>query len=86
MRILGLEGQYIMLECNRNGIAISTGSACHTGLQTPTSSMIALGIETKKAKEFFRISFGVYTTANDVTKLTRILKTIMQEHSYRNLQ
>lgn len=86
MRILGLEGQYIMLECNRNGVAISTGSACHTGLQTPTSSMIALGIETKKAKEFFRISFGVNTTANDITKLTRILKTIMQEHSYRNLQ
>src|SRR5699024_8009152 len=26
-----VEGQYIMLECNRNGIAISTGTACQVG-------------------------------------------------------
>ncbi len=29
----GIEGQWLMLECNRRGMAISTGSACQSGMQ-----------------------------------------------------
>ena len=43
LRIEGMEGQYAMLECNRSGLAISTGSACAIGMQEPSRTIMAMG-------------------------------------------
>jgi cysteine desulfurase len=67
--IEGIEGQWLMLECNRLGFAISTGSACSVGMQIPSKTMQALGLTGKKGKEFARISFGRSTQVEDVEKL-----------------
>ena len=37
-----------MLECNRHGIAISTGSACQVGKQEPSKTMLAIGKRMKR--------------------------------------
>lgn len=58
MRISGIEGQWMMLESNRLGFAISTGSACQIGMQTPAKVTQALGLTIDESKEFIRISFG----------------------------
>lgn len=79
MRIKGIEGQLLMLECNRYGFAISTGSACQTGMQLPSKTMEALGITGKSAKEFIRISFGWKTTVNDVQLLGNLIVKIVQD-------
>ena len=76
LRICGVEGQYAMLECNRKGYAISTGSACQTGHQQSSSAMRAMAISKDKAKEFIRISFGKDTVLHDVIDLARCLKGI----------
>ncbi|WP_335376304.1 IscS subfamily cysteine desulfurase [Bacillus sp. JJ1122] len=73
MSIKGIEGQYVMLECNRKGYAISTGTACHTGMVSPAKTMTAMGITGKEAKEFFRISFGRETKAEDVEALAKTI-------------
>lgn len=73
MRIHGVEGQWVILEVNRSGYAISTGTACHTGLQEPSANMQAIGISRKAAKEFFRISFVRSTTLEDVKSLTGLI-------------
>ncbi len=73
MAIKGLEGQFVLLECNRKGFAISTGTACHTGLLSPAKTMTAMNITGKEAKEFFRISFGRGTKQEDVTELGKML-------------
>ncbi|RSD23292.1 IscS subfamily cysteine desulfurase [Mesobacillus subterraneus] len=73
MGIIGVEGQLVLLECNRRGYAISTGTACHTGMLSPAKTMTAMGIEGKAAKEFFRISFGRFTTDKDAEDLGKIL-------------
>ncbi|ALC89811.1 cysteine desulfurase [Bacillus sp. FJAT-18017] len=67
--IAGIEGQWLMLECNRLGYAISTGTACHSGMLSPSKTMQAIGIDGKQAKEFVRISFGTTTSENDAKKL-----------------
>lgn len=86
LRIKGLEGQWVMLEANRKGYAISTGSACQVGLSTPSKTMIALGIDDKSAKEFIRISFGVQTTEADVKGLAQTIIAIIQEAPQRDNQ
>ena len=80
----GIEGQWVLLECNRKGFAISTGSACHSGMLAPASSMTALGYTGKKAKEYFRISLGRDTTEIDVINLADILVSINSEYIDKN--
>ncbi|GAM12042.1 IscS subfamily cysteine desulfurase [Mesobacillus selenatarsenatis] len=81
MAIKGLEGQYVLLECNRKGFAISTGTACHTGMLSPAKTMSAMGIKGKPAKEFFRISFGRETQQEDAVNLGRMLAAINSQVS-----
>lgn len=72
-----VEGQYIMLECNRNGIAISTGTACQVGMQTPSRTMLVMGKSEEEAKQFVRISFGKATTEAEIDQATQVLKEIV---------
>jgi cysteine desulfurase len=78
LRIKGLEGQYIMLECNRHGFSISTGSACRTGMKAISKTMEALGVSGKSGKEFIRISFGWDTSVEEAKALGRTLTEIVQ--------
>jgi cysteine desulfurase len=77
MRISGVEGQLLMLECNRAGFAISIGSACQVGMQTRSKTMQALGVSNEEAKEFIRISFGRTTTIEEVEKLGESIMSIV---------
>ncbi|MCY8317799.1 IscS subfamily cysteine desulfurase [Bacillus vallismortis] len=63
------EGQYVMLECNRNNICISTGSACSAGYHGPSEAMKALRKTEQEALQFIRISFGRHTTAEQLDQL-----------------
>ncbi|MCP3741218.1 IscS subfamily cysteine desulfurase [Rossellomorea sp. BNER] len=73
LAINGHEGQWVMLECNRKGFCISTGSACRQGLQAPSKTMVAMGVTEEKQKEFIRISFGKETREEDITALVEAL-------------
>ncbi|MDQ0269893.1 IscS subfamily cysteine desulfurase [Cytobacillus purgationiresistens] len=79
LRMKGIEGQYVMLECNRRGFAISTGSACQSDMHAPSKTMKAMDVKLKEAKEFIRISFGRSTTVNDATELAAALTTIIKQ-------
>jgi cysteine desulfurase len=79
MTIHHIQGQYVMLQCNRHEIAISTGSACQTGLQHPSATMTAIGKSKEEAKQFIRISFGTHTSYNDLTHLFRVLEKVIEE-------
>jgi len=78
LRISGIEGQWMMLECNRLGFAISTGSACQIGMQSPAKVTQALGLSTSEAKEFIRISFGHSTCLEDVVRLGESIVQIVK--------
>src|SRR5699024_3460595 len=82
-QIIGLsfsqvQGQYIMLECNRQGICISTGSACQVGMQGPSRTMLAIGKTPAEATQFVRLSFGEATTKSDVEKTINVIKKIVE--------
>ncbi len=79
LRISGIEGQWMMLECNRYGFAISTGSACQIGMQAPAKVTQALGVSPQEAKEFIRISFGKTTKREDVVKLGETIVDIVKK-------
>ncbi|WP_261129925.1 IscS subfamily cysteine desulfurase [Bacillus sp. Marseille-Q3570] len=76
-RIKGIEGQYLMLELNRKGFAVSTGSACSVGKQSPSKTMLAIGRNPDEARELVRVSFGKETTEQDVEALVAALEGIV---------
>lgn len=76
LRIVGMEGQYVMLECNRYGLAISTGSACSVGMQAPSRTMKAIGRTDEEAMSFIRLSLGKNTTRDDIIRTAEIFEEI----------
>ena len=79
LRVHNVEGQLIMLELNRHGFAISTGSACQVGQQTSSKAMMALQLTAQQSREFIRISFGESTTTANVNALADCLILIRQK-------
>ncbi len=82
LSISGVQGQYLMLEYNRYGVAISTGSACQVGKQEPSRTMLSIGKTVDEAKEFIRISFGQFTTERQIDEAVSILKKIIKQLRY----
>ena len=79
-RIPGMEGQYAMLECNRFGVAISTGSACSVGNQEPSKTMQALQRNRQEALEFMRVSLGKPTTEEEIDKSIDVFDKVLKQH------
>ncbi|MGE6489008.1 IscS subfamily cysteine desulfurase [Paenisporosarcina sp. NPDC076898] len=69
-----VEGQWLMLECNRRQIAISTGTACKIGFGEAVSAMSAIGYETDMARRFVRISFNYQTTVEDIQAFLQVVQ------------
>ncbi|WP_062050647.1 IscS subfamily cysteine desulfurase [Bacillus sp. JCM 19034] len=80
LRLKGIEGQLVMLECNRRGLSISTGSACRVGDTTPSSTLMSVGRTKEEAYELIRITFGRWTTKEDVDKLIIAIKEILERY------
>lgn len=68
-----VEGQWMMLECNRQQIAISTGTACKIGAGEALSAMSAIGIEQDAARKFIRISFSASTTKEHIDAFLKVI-------------
>jgi cysteine desulfurase len=47
-------------------IAASTGSACHSGIHSPSPVLTATGLDADRALSAIRLSVGRWTTPRDV--------------------
>jgi cysteine desulfurase len=57
----------------RHQLAISTGSACASGVETPSHVLTAMGLAAEQIEGALRISLGKFTTDDDVTIAAKIL-------------
>ena len=55
------------------GLAASTGSACHSGQDTPSATLLAMGVTPTTALGAVRLSLGRATTDTDVSAAAAIL-------------
>jgi len=75
----GLEGEAIrlLLELDRHGIAVSTGSACSSNQENQTSHVLAaIGRDSMEARGGIRITIGRFTTNEEVTYLLKTLPEV----------
>jgi cysteine desulfurase len=78
----GIESELILIALDREGIAVSSGSACASGAVKPSHVLLAMGVKPGKAKGAIRFSLGRGTTENDIDyvlqKMSEIVKRLRQ--------
>ena len=73
----GCEAEAILLLLDREGICVSSGSACTTGSLAPSHVLTAMGLSPARAKSSVRFSLGIYNTAEEVDYLLEKLPPII---------
>jgi cysteine desulfurase len=64
--IKGVEGEAMLWDLNKNGIAASTGSACASESLEPNPTFVAIGINKDLAHTGIRISLSRFTTEEEI--------------------
>jgi cysteine desulfurase len=66
MSVKGVEGEALIWDLNRNGIAASTGSACASESLEPNPTFVAMGIDSELAHTGVRLSLSRFTTDEEI--------------------
>jgi cysteine desulfurase len=70
----GVSGEAVLLELERRGVIVSSGSACAAGSDEPSHVLLAIGLEPDVAQTSLRFSFSHETTADELTSTAAALK------------
>lgn len=73
-----LSGKTLVRQMNLAGLAISAGSACHSGKLTPSPILKAMGYSDRAAKSGIRLTLGRHTSESDIDWTALALKQILE--------
>ncbi len=76
--VKGVEGEALIWDLNRNGVAASTGSACASESLEPNPTFVAMGIGNELAHTGVRFSLSRFTTEEEIGSAARILSEAVQ--------
>ncbi len=74
-----LEGESILLNLDRMGVAASSGSACTSGSLEPSHVLLAMGLSHETAHGSLRFSLGMSNTEEDINYVLEILPPIVEK-------
>jgi len=73
----GVEGETLIALLDRQGIAVSHGSACASGALEPSRILTSMGIDTKLAASAIRFSLSRYTTEAEIEATIEIVRHLV---------
>ncbi|MBI4825438.1 MAG: cysteine desulfurase [Nitrospirae bacterium] len=73
----GMPGASVVMALDRKGIAISAGSACHSGSSKPSGILLAMGLTEEEAHSTIRISPGIGNSAEDIESAVKAFTEII---------
>ena len=77
--ILGVEGEFLLLNLDAEGIAASSGSACTSGSLDPSHVLLALGLPHEIAHGSLRLTISDETTEEDIDYILEKLPPIVEK-------
>ena len=70
-------GEMLLMQLDRKGIAVSSGSACKAGSQEPSPALMAMGIEPTLAQSAIRVSLGKDNTLQHIDEFVSVLQSLL---------
>ncbi len=74
LAIPGIDGETLLMELDRAGIEVSSGSACDGQKSGASHVLLAMGIEPEIARCAIRVSIGKENIKDDIDQLVAVLK------------
>lgn len=74
-----VEGENILAHLNEAGIAVSTGSACHSTTRESSPTLRAMNVPYTAAQGSIRFSVGRYNTSEEIEYLLQVLPGIIDK-------
>ncbi len=84
MAVPGIDGEALLMEMDRAGVAVSSGSACDSQKTKASHTLLAMGIDEALARCAVRVSIGKDNTEQDIDVFLRVVKQqlkALQEHA-----
>jgi len=78
VRFDGVEGEAVLHELDREGITVSTGSACSAASPGPSHVLIAMGLSPEQAHASVRFSLGADNRPEDVEHILSVVPGIVE--------
>jgi cysteine desulfurase len=73
-----LEGEALVIALDLKGVAVSGGSACHSGATEPSHVLLAMGLNKNRARASLRFSLLKTATEADVDHVLRVVPEAVQ--------
>lgn len=70
-------GETLLMELDRAGFALSSGSACHSAVTEPSHVLRAMGVDDNLALNAIRVSFGMENSLQDAEQLAAKLQQLV---------
>lgn len=74
-----LAGRDAVRALGRRGVAVSSGSACSSGLDAPSPTLLAMGYSQAQARAGLRLSLGPWISENELEPLPGLLESVLIE-------
>jgi cysteine desulfurase len=75
--VRGFTGETLVMSLDRRGFAVSSGSACHSGLDEPSHVLRAMGIADDLALGAVRVSVGMGNSRSDIDAFAGAISAIL---------
>lgn len=72
--IKGVEGEALIWDLNKNGVAASTGSACASESLEPNPTFVAMNIDNELAHTGIRLSLSRFTTEKEIDQAISVIR------------
>jgi cysteine desulfurase len=73
----GASGEALVEALDLEGIAVSTGAACHSGSTEPSPVLLAMGVPVELARAALRFSLGPSNTAAEIESVLAVLPGVV---------
>jgi len=77
VRFAGVDGEAVLHELDRDGITVSTGSACSAASPGPSRVLLSMGLSAEDAQTSVRFSLGETNLDRDIERILQALPPIL---------
>ncbi len=77
MTFPGIRGEALVFALDREGVALSSGSACHAGAPEPSHALTAMGLSDEDAHCAVRFSLGPGNSEEEIMLVVKMVKDVI---------